>query len=57
MRLNPHRHIEKHIDRKLRNRLRIYFLISFVLVGVVGYEIVMQKVTWPFAFMGRPLGE
>ena len=42
----------KHIDKKLRNRLRVYFVISIVLLGVVIYEVISGLVPLTFALLG-----
>jgi hypothetical protein len=46
----------KHIDKKLRNRLRMYFVISIVLLGVVVYEAVSGLVPFTFALLGVIVG-
>lgn len=48
-----HRH---HLDKKLLFRLRIYFIISLILVGVVIYEILSNNVSISLAFIGLILG-
>ncbi len=47
---------EKHTDKKLRFRLKIYFLISFAMLGVVIFEIITHAVTIPLAFVAIILG-
>ena len=48
--------VRKHIDTKLRNRLRIYFLISVILLGVVIFEIVTGVVGLAYAILGIVIG-
>ena len=44
-------HIKKHIHYKLANRIKIYFAISIIMIGVVVYEVIT---TWfnPFLALG-----
>ncbi len=51
-----HRMLEKHLDKKLKNRMRWYFVLSFLLLGVVGYEILFGMVTVGFALLGVVMG-
>jgi hypothetical protein len=46
----------KYIDKKLRNRLRIYFVISIILIVVVVYEITSRLVPFTFALLGVGVG-
>lgn len=45
-----------HLDKKLRFRLRIYFIISVIMVGVVMFEVLSEKVSLSIASMGLVLG-
>lgn len=51
-----HHHHVQHIDKKLTFRLRIYFLISLILIGVTIYEIVSGVVPVLFALIGIGIG-
>jgi hypothetical protein len=46
----------KHLDNRLRLRLRLYFLISLILICVVLYEIISGVVPLSFAFFGVVFG-
>lgn len=48
-----HRH---HLDKKILFRLRIYFAISIILLGVVGFEIFSGRVSMLLALIGLTLG-
>lgn len=45
-----------HLDKKLRFRLRIYFVISVGMILVVAYEILSGKVNLSLALLGVILG-
>ena len=49
-------HMRKHVDKKLQNRLRMYFLISFLLIGVVVFEIFTGVVSLFLAGLGIGFG-
>jgi hypothetical protein len=46
----------KHLDKKLRFRLRIYFAISIILLGVVSFEIFTNRVSPLLALVGLGIG-
>lgn len=46
----------KHLDKKLRFRLRIYFVISISLIGVVLFEILTKRVSIMLASGGLVIG-
>jgi uncharacterized protein (DUF697 family) len=47
----------RHIDKKLRFRVRLYSLISLVMLGIVLYEILFIKILpLPFAILGIFIG-
>lgn len=46
----------RHIDKKLQFRLKIYFTISVVMLGIVLYEFFSEKVDLPFVLIGLGLG-
>jgi hypothetical protein len=46
----------KHIDKKLRNRLRLYAVISVILSGIVIYDIFVGIVSFFFALIGITVG-
>ncbi len=46
----------KHLDKKLRFRLRIYFVISIILIGVVLFEILTERVSIMLASAGLVIG-
>lgn len=46
----------KHLDRKLRFRLRIYFLVSIILLGAVLFEILTSRVNLLLALIGLLVG-
>lgn len=46
----------KHIDTKLRNRLRLYFAISLVLLMVVLYDVFTQVMPLLYALIGLVIG-
>ena len=52
---NIHRH-SKHIDKKLRNRLKIYFFISLVLIGIIIRDLIFGIVSFPFMLIGLIFG-
>jgi hypothetical protein len=35
-----------HIDKRLRFRLQIYLLVSVIMVAIVGYDMVVQKISY-----------
>jgi hypothetical protein len=45
-----------HIDKKLKFRLRLYALISLVMLGIVLYEIFINILPLPFAVTGIVIG-
>ena len=45
-----------HLDKKLRFRLRIYFVISVIMIGVVMFEVLSEKVSLSLALIGLMLG-
>lgn len=49
-------HIRKHIDKKLQRSLRIYFIISLILIGVISFEIITGVVKIEFALIGIAIG-
>jgi uncharacterized protein (DUF697 family) len=51
--LRNHAH---HIDKKLRFRVRLYSLISLVMLGIVLYEIFIKILPLPFAVAGIFVG-
>ena len=51
--LQKHAH---HIDKKLKFRLRLYSLISLVMLGIVLYEIFIKIIPLPFALVGIFIG-
>lgn len=46
----------RHLDKRLKFRLRIYFIISIVMIGVVAFEVLTGKVNPSFALVGILLG-
>lgn len=48
--------INKHVDKKLRNKLRMYFVISAALIVAVSYEIITGVVGFPFVLAGMAIG-
>jgi uncharacterized protein (DUF697 family) len=50
-----HKHVH-HIDKKLRFRVRLYSLISLVMLGIVLYEIFIKILPLPFAVVGIFIG-
>lgn len=46
----------RHIDKKLRFKLKIYFAISVVMLGIVLYEFFSGKVDLSFVLIGLGLG-
>jgi len=46
----------KHLDKKLRYRLTVYFIISFALVGIVIYHIIVDQVSTFFPLLGLAIG-
>lgn len=46
----------KHLDKKLRFRLRIYFAVSIILLGVVVFEILTGRVSLYLAPIGLVIG-
>lgn len=46
----------RHIDKKLRNRLRLYALLAIGLIGVVIVEVALGFVPWLFAVIGVGIG-
>ena len=51
--LQKHAH---HIDKKLKFRLRLYSIISLVMLGIVLYEIFIKILPLPFAVAGICIG-
>ena len=51
--LRKHTH---HIDKKLKFRLRLYSIISLVMLGIVLYEIFIKIIPLPFAVVGIFIG-
>ena len=49
-------HLEKHIDRKLYNRLRIFFVIVIILVGLIIYDVLGGVLNIGLALGGFALG-
>src|SRR5476651_289120 len=45
-----------HIDKKLKFRVRLYSLISLVMLGIVLYEIFIKIIPLPFAVVGIFVG-
>lgn len=45
-----------HLDKKLRFRVRIYFVISIIMIGVVMFEVLSGKVGLSLALTGLVLG-
>lgn len=45
-----------HLDKRLRFRLRIYFVISVIMIGVVIFEVLSGQVNLFLAFIGLVLG-
>src|SRR5664279_5358280 len=45
-----------HLDKKLRFRIRMYFVISIILLGIVIYEIVLGKETGILSLIGLAVG-
>jgi len=52
----PLRKLNQHIDKKLMFRLRLYVLISLVMLGIVLYEIFIKTLTLEFAIIGILIG-
>lgn len=52
----PKRHPRHHIDKKLRFRIRLYLIISVMLMTVVFYEILTGKVSITLAISGVCIG-
>ena len=52
----PLRKHNQHIDKKLMFRLRLYVLISLVMLGIVLYEIFIKTLTLEFAIIGILIG-
>lgn len=50
-----HKHVH-HIDKKLKFRLRLYSIISLVMLGVVLYEIFIKTLPLEFAVVGIFIG-
>lgn len=50
--INKRQHLAKHIDKRLRFRFRLYFLISIVMLGFVFYDIATAKIIIEFALLG-----
>jgi hypothetical protein len=46
----------KHLDKKLRFRLRLYFLISIILIGVVFFEVLTNRVSLILASSALVIG-
>jgi hypothetical protein len=46
----------KHMDKKLLFRLRIYFVISIVLLGIVLFEVLSGRVSYLLAIIGLIIG-
>lgn len=46
----------KHIDKKLKFRLRIYFAISIILLGIVLFEVLTGRVSIVLALIGLLVG-
>jgi len=51
--LGRHAH---HVDKKLRFRVRLYSIISLVMLGIAAYEIFIKILPLPFAVAGIFLG-
>lgn len=47
---------KKHIDKKLSNRLRIFFLVITILLGIVTYDVIIGKISILLALLGLCLG-
>lgn len=56
LKLSRPRSTQKHVDKKLRNRLRLYLVISIALLAVVLYDIVVGIVPLLLAFIGMAIG-
>jgi uncharacterized protein (DUF697 family) len=55
----PNKSLRKHvhhIDKKLKFRVRLYSLISLVMLGIVLYEIFIKIIPLPFAAIGIFIG-
>ncbi len=50
------RNVHKHVDKKLRNRLRLYVFISLILIGIVLFEVCTNVVSFPLALVGIVIG-
>lgn len=47
---------EKHLDKKLRRRMIMYFCISVIILWVVMYEIAIESINWRMAILFIILG-
>lgn len=47
---------KKHLDKKLLFRLRMYFIISIVLLGIVLFEVLSGRVSFLLAMIGFIIG-
>lgn len=45
-----------HLDKRLRLRLRIYFIIAIVMLGIVFYDFVIGKIGPSLSFLGILIG-
>lgn len=48
--------LHHHIDKKLKFRLRLYLVISFILFCLVGFDVYTQQLPWIFAILGMAIG-
>lgn len=56
MATKPRKKLSHHIDKKIRIRFRIYFILSIVMLTVVGYDLFKNIFSLEFAFVGILIG-
>ena len=54
--MSKRRLLIKHTDKSLVFRLRLFLAISLVLLGIIIYDLIVSKITFPLALIGIGVG-